>query len=355
MRLKDHMTVVLLSCTIIFLVGALITCLIFLNDKSSQISDAQRKLDDYSSQLKQNKEKIKNAEEELKNKQAEIDSAKAENEELKKQNTELTAKKSVASETSKTITVAASKKPAQNMPNHAQIERTNKLIISMSLPKVDIQPPKNGICYLTFDDGPSNTVTPRILDILAKYNIKATFFVTGTGNLSLLPRIAAEGHTIGLHTNTHNCYVKNDTNIYYSIENYLLDLKAVSDKVESIVGKKSSIIRFPGGSSNNVSKICPGIMTNLSKLLPDMGYSYFDWNVLSGDANANNVPAKRIINNVLSQASNKQSICVLMHDTDAKSTTADALEQIIIGLSGMGFHFESLTPETFGYHQTVAN
>lgn len=348
--LKEHCLTFILSCIIFLLVIALTASCIILNNKSSRLKDAEKKIDSYSSAIKENEDKIKKSEEEIKNKQAEIDSAKAENEELKRQNIELAAKKKAAAAAQK---AAEAKKSAA--AKQTQTERTNQLIVSMSLERKNIAPAVDGVCYLTFDDGPSSKVTPRILDILAKYNVKATFFVAGTGNLSLLPRMAAEGHTIGLHTNTHNCYVKNSSNIYFSIENYLLDLKAISDKVEATVGIRSAVIRFPGGSSNKVSKVCPGIMTNLTKLLPDMGYSYFDWNVLSGDADSDNVPAETIVNNVLSRAQNKPSICVLMHDTNAKSTTADALEQVIIGLSGMGFRFEALTPETYGYHQTVIN
>ncbi len=352
--LKEHCLTFILSCVIFLLVIALTASCIILNDKSSRLKDAEKKIDSYSSTIKENEDKIKKSEEEIKNKQAEIDSAKAENEELKKQNIELAAKKKAAAEAAKKQTATAVQKSPSNT-DVAQIERTNQLIVSMSLERKNVAPPIDGVCYLTFDDGPSSKVTPRILDILAKYNVKATFFVAGTGNLSLLPRMVAEGHTIGLHTNTHNCYVKNSSNIYSSVENYLLDLKAISDKVEATVGIRSAVIRFPGGSSNKVSKVCPGIMTTLTKLMPDMGYSYFDWNVLSGDADSDNVPAETIVNNVLSRAKNKKSICVLMHDTNAKSTTADALEQVIIGLSGMGFRFEVLTPETYGYHQTVIN
>ena len=206
------------------------------------------------------------------------------------------------------------------------------------------------ICYLTFDDGPSDN-TLRILDILAGYNIKASFFVVGTGKLEYLTRIKAEGHTIGLHSMTHN-YSK----IYSGVDAYLADLNSLSDTVQSIIGEKSMIIRFPGGGSNTVSrKYCNGIMSDLTVRLPGMGYSYFDWNVSSGDASSVKPPAQKIINNVLTQAQGKSSICVLMHDTSAKTTTVDALPSIISGLYDQGYRFEPLTAATYGYHQRVGN
>ncbi len=214
---------------------------------------------------------------------------------------------------------------------------------------------ESGICYLTFDDGPSDN-TLRILDILNSYGVKATFFVIGTAKLQYLPRIQAEGHAIGLHTDTH-IY----SSVYSSEEGYLADLQAISDKVYATVGIRSNIIRFPGGSSNKVSKdFCAGIMSDLSVRVGTLGYSYFDWNVSSGDANGHNVRKNIIVNNVLSnaqraRAKGEESICVLMHDTSAKSTTVEALPEIIEGLHAMGYKFGVLTAETYGFHQTVIN
>lgn len=208
---------------------------------------------------------------------------------------------------------------------------------------------KKGACYLTFDDGPSaNTI--QILETLKQRNAKATFFVTGNGNTQYIKNIYDAGHTVGLHTFSH------DYNIYNSVNDYLNDLNRISDTVYNLIGVRSNIIRFPGGSSNSVStKHCRGIMSDLTARMPAMGYSYFDWNVSSGDANANTVPAATIVNNVLSGAKNKNSICVLMHDSSAKTTTAAALPAIMDGLADMGFHFEAITPETYGYHHGVKN
>ncbi len=216
-------------------------------------------------------------------------------------------------------------------------------------------PSKEKICYLTFDDGPSDN-TLKILDILDRYNAKATFFVIGnTGKLDYVKQIHARGHVVGLHSNSHQIYQKAN-NIYASTEAYFNDLNAISSKVEQLIGIKSKIIRFPGGGSNTQSaKFCKGIMTRLTNQVKAKGYAYFDWNVDSGDASGNRVPASTIVNNVLAQSRNKNSVCVLMHDTAAKTTTVEALPAILEGLSKMGFRFEGLTVNSNGYWHPVNN
>ncbi len=209
---------------------------------------------------------------------------------------------------------------------------------------------ESGICYLTFDDGPSDN-TLKILDILDAYGIKATFFVVGTAKTQYMPQITSRGHAIGLHSTTHKYDV-----IYKDINSYLADIQQISEIVYKSTGVRSNIIRFPGGSSNVISKnYCEGIMTDLTKRMPELGYAYFDWNVTSGDANAARVPAATIVNNVLTRAKGQKSICVLMHDTSAKGTTVEALPTIIEGLDAMGFRFAPLTAESFGFHQKLNN
>ena len=208
----------------------------------------------------------------------------------------------------------------------------------------------SGICYLTFDDGPSDN-TLKILDILDSYGIKATFFVVGTAKTEYMPQIVTRGHAIGLHSTTHNY-----STIYADVNSYLADIQQISDIVYNTTGVRSNIIRFPGGSSNMVSaQYCKGIMSDLTVRMPQLGYSYYDWNVSSGDASAARVPAATIVNNVLKGAKGKNSICVLMHDTGAKTTTVEALPAIIEGLDAMGFRFAPLTAEVYGYHQKVNN
>lgn len=196
------------------------------------------------------------------------------------------------------------------------------------------------ICYLTFDDGPSDN-TLQILNILKKYHVKATFFVVNTSKIDYVKYIHADGHTVGLHTASHRY-----DEIYASVDAYFNDLNTISSIVESKTGVKSKVIRFPGGTSNGISKkYCQGIMSAISSQVISKGYNYFDWNVSSGDASGGKVPSSSIAANVISGSKNKQNICVLMHDAHDKITTVGALEDIIGGLILEGFRFEALTPD----------
>ena len=139
----------------------------------------------------------------------------------------------------------------------------------------------NKVVYLTFDDGPG-AHTQQLLDILDKYNVKVTFFVTNvnSGYENMIAKEAAAGHTVAIHSASHD-YKK----IYSSVDAYFADLNEMSDIIYAQTGQRPKLIRFPGGSSNTVSlKYCSGIMTTLTKAVTDQGYKYFDWNVSSGDA-----------------------------------------------------------------------
>ncbi len=206
------------------------------------------------------------------------------------------------------------------------------------------------VVYLTFDDGPS-AHTDKILEILNKYNAKATFFVTGNNQKhnDVLKRIVDQGSVVALHTYTHD-YAK----VYASEEAYFDDLQKISDMVKEAAGVESKLIRFPGGSSNTVSaQYCPGLMTKLTKDVQEKGYQYFDWNCDSTDASGNNVPAETLVKNATS--SSAQHINILMHDTDAKGTTVDALPDIIKYYRSQGYAFEALTIDSYPAHHSVNN
>ena len=129
---------------------------------------------------------------------------------------------------------------------------------------------KIGAIYLTFDDGPNPGTTSQILDILKEEGVKATFFVTANGPDNLLKREFDEGHSIALHTATHDY-----SYVYRSEENYFEDLKRVSDRVKRVTGKETKLIRFPGGSSNTVSRhYNQGIMTRLTTEVLERDGSY---------------------------------------------------------------------------------
>ena len=205
------------------------------------------------------------------------------------------------------------------------------------------------VIYLTFDDGPG-AHTARLLDILKKYDVKVTFFVTGYNNNynDLLKREADEGHTVGLHSYTHNYGL-----IYAGIDAYMEDLLKIQNKVREHTGIESTIIRFPGGSSNTISrKYRTMIMTDLTKKVEEIGFRYFDWTIMSGDAGNTKDPNK-IVENVTSSIKEGEPNVVLMHDI--KPYTVDSVERIIeFGLAN-GYTFAPLTMDSPVVHQHVNN
>ncbi len=248
------------------------------------------------------------------------------------------------------LTKAASSKKASKTSSKTNGKKsTDTLKVDLSY----LTKPNEGkkVCYLTFDDGPSDN-TLKILDTLKKANATATFFVVGTSKLSYIQRAKAEGHTIALHTNTH------DWSIYRDEKAFFKDLDAIHQKVTKLVGEIPLIMRFPGGSSNVISRRYnrkSGIMTRLTKAVQERGYVYVDWNVDSTDASGNNVPVSKILRNVKTYSKNKDNICILMHDTAAKDTTVKALPSIISYLRQKGYRFEGLTTESPIFHHGVNN
>ena len=212
-----------------------------------------------------------------------------------------------------------------------------------------MEPSKQGVIYLTFDDGPRSGTTDIILNVLKEKGVKATFFVTNSGPDDLIKRAYNEGHSIGLHTASHDYSV-----VYKSVDSYFNDLKAVSDRVYRITGEKSMLIRFPGGSSNTISKrYSAGIMSTLTKEVLNRGYRYYDWNVDSRDAEGGKFSADEIASFVTSNLSHDRVNMVLMHDI--KVTTKDAIGKIIDYGKANGYRFEAITNYTDMVTQRVNN
>lgn len=335
-KLKNRIII----CINIILIIALSLSIFTIARKSSDLSAAQKEIDHKTTAIEKLNENNKELESKLEETESKLKSAnsdkkklESENSKLKKQITELKNKKNSAS--SGKTTTTATKKPT-----------TTKKPVTQN-PK-----PSGKICYLTFDDGPTAN-TLKILNILEKYDVKATFFVIDTAQTKIeyVKQIHAAGHTVGLHSNSHNY-----GQIYKSTTAYFTDLKKISNTVKKYTGVESKVIRFPGGGSNMVSaQYKKGIMTTLSHQVTEKGYTYFDWNVDSGDASAATVSQTKIVNNVLNGAKGKSSICVLMHDAKAKTTTVEALPKIIQGLKKQGFTFAPLTKDCHGYHHAVQN
>lgn len=183
--------------------------------------------------------------------------------------------------------------------------------------------------YLTFDDGPSLN-TEEILDILAENNIKATFFVIGQTDehsKKMYQRIYEEGHTLAMHSYTHQ-YQK----IYKSVNAYKNDMKKLNDLLFNITGQRPRFIRFPGGSSNTVSGVG---MDKIIRYTKKAGYVYFDWNVINGDATGEELTDQQMIDNVISGVDLYENSVVLMHDCAGKQQTVKTLPKIIKKLKNM--------------------
>lgn len=177
--------------------------------------------------------------------------------------------------------------------------------------------------YLTFDDGPS-IYTDEILDILDEYDVKATFFVVGKETESAaeaMKEIAARGHTLGMHSYSHKY-----TEIYASIESFEEDFTKIHDLLYEVTGVESTVYRFPGGSSNTISRID---MSDFAEYLDTQGVRFFDWNISSGDGGRVLLSADELVENVTAHIEQHETAIILMHDSADKPTTVDALPTII--------------------------
>lgn len=189
--------------------------------------------------------------------------------------------------------------------------------------------------FLTFDDGPSSKSTEAILDILKEEDVKATFFVVGKSALNfpdVLKRVYDEGHTVAIHTYSHDY-----KNIYSSPEALEADINKAAESLKSVLGENFStnLYRFPGGSWRKNKEA-------FVEKVESMGYIYFDWNVLNGDAEGANPSVDYLVNKFNSTRKGYNVILSLMHDTNAKTNTVSSLRQIIRDLKDEGFEFKSL-------------
>ncbi|MGO1469608.1 MAG: polysaccharide deacetylase family protein [Tissierella sp.] len=195
--------------------------------------------------------------------------------------------------------------------------------------------PSGKVAYLTFDDGPSKTVTPKILNILNDYNIKATFFILGNmaeDSPELIKKIKANGHSIGNHTYSH----KYDY-IYASLNNFLGEINQTENILKNILGNdfKTNLLRMPGGSFG--SDRAP-----YKQAAIDRGYRVVDWDALNGDAEGKHVPVNQLISRLKETVKGQKEVVVLMHDAYGKETTTQALPSIIKYLKNQGYSFKPL-------------
>ena len=196
------------------------------------------------------------------------------------------------------------------------------------------------VAYLTFDDGPSEKITSRILDILKEENIKATFFVIGKSvdesekNQQIVKRMAQEGHSIGNHTYSHN-YSYLYPNRSVNVHNFVNDLEKTNSVLKGVLGDEFStrVIRCPGGHMSWKN------MKYLDKVLKSNEYYQVDWNSLSKDAEGEKKNADELLDNVIKTLGDKEKAVILMHDTYSKEETVKALPMVIRYLKEKGYEF----------------
>ncbi|WP_373898051.1 polysaccharide deacetylase family protein [Haloimpatiens sp. FM7315] len=224
-----------------------------------------------------------------------------------------------------------------NVNTAAKKDAVNKSSISVN---ADEAFKKDGqkVAFLTFDDGPSKATTPIIINILKKYNVKATFFVLGQcveSNKDLLVNLYNDGHAIGNHSYTHNYNV-----VYKDVACFMYEFNKTRDLIKSTLKPLNPnydlrLFRFPGGSfekSKNPFK----------EKLKEENYRYIDWNALNGDAEGHNIPASKLLFRTKETVSGKDHVVILMHDASTKKSTVQALPSIIEYLKSQGYVFKTL-------------
>ena len=249
-----------------------------------------------------------------------------------------------------TNTTETQSKPTENKTNENKTQ-TNKVSENKTAESKTTTSNGKSIAYLTFDDGPSS-ITNSVLDILKKYNVKATFFVINSGsyNKTTLQREVNEGHTIGLHAYDHNYAIA-----YKDDNSYLDGIDKLRAKVKADTGFDSHYIRFPGGSSNTISKrYSKGIMSRITKTAKQRGYKYYDWNVDDDDAGRART-ADDCYNNVVKELRPNRSNIVLMHDFGTNKKILDALPRIIEYCQKNGYTMLPIDDNTPEIHHGISN
>ena len=193
------------------------------------------------------------------------------------------------------------------------------------------------IIYLTFDDGPSYKVTNNVLDILKENDVKATFFLIGNqikDKEDVVKRIYDGGHSIGLHTYTHNF-----RKIYCDEDQFIEEMMTCRSEIEEVIGIAPNIIRFPGGSYKHLSK-------SYLKKLHDNNFRVYDWNMDNCDGLNPKIQPYNLYTKAIKGSDKMDKIILLMHCTDMNKNTCSALPQIISYYKERGYEFKLITDDT---------
>lgn len=233
-------------------------------------------------------------------------------------------------------------------PDIAQEVSTGEQAI-VSTPEPTFQPDllkvvrnKDGVktAYLTFDDGPTKSITPKVLDVLRRYNVKATFFMVGTlieSNPDMARRVYEEGHLLANHSYAHEY-----KELYATSEAFIAEIQKTEQLIKNITCEDEvfRLFRYPGGSYNAGTW---GENKQIYKnVLADMGYYYCDWNSLNGDAEGGEKTPEELVAEVVKSSEGKEDIVILMHDAATKKNTVESLPAVIEYLMSQGYTFARL-------------
>ncbi|MCH5211271.1 MAG: polysaccharide deacetylase [Oscillospiraceae bacterium] len=209
--------------------------------------------------------------------------------------------------------------------------------------------------YLTFDDGPTDNITPQVLDVLRRYNVKATFFEVGSliqANPDMARRVHEEGHLIANHSEGHN-YEK----LYASTETFINEVNECYETIKSITGDENifKLVRFPGGSYNSSADSYAPVKQECKVTLSEYGFYYCDWNALNGDAEGKTKNAQELFDYMIENLDSQNNVVVLMHDAATKQATVESLPMIIEYFLNNGYTFHRLDDISYQSSMTTSS
>ncbi|ACO83781.1 polysaccharide deacetylase family protein [Clostridium botulinum] len=191
--------------------------------------------------------------------------------------------------------------------------------------------------YLTFDDGPSDKTTENILDVLKENDVKATFFIIGKyieGREDILKRIVKEGHSLGLHTYSHNYKT-----IYQNNKVFIDEMLKCQNEIYKATGVKTNIIRFPGGSVKRLDE-------KFKKELEEEGFKIYDWNMALTDGINPKAPVGKFYKEGTKRKKPLSKVILLMHCDCLNKNTCRALPDIIEFYKEKGYEFKIIDKNT---------
>ncbi|BAQ14420.1 putative polysaccharide deacetylase [Clostridium botulinum] len=191
--------------------------------------------------------------------------------------------------------------------------------------------------YLTFDDGPSDKTTEDILDVLKENDVKATFFIIGKyieGREDVLKRIVKEGHSLGLHTYSHNYKT-----IYQNNKVFIDEMLKCQNEIYKATGVKTNIIRFPGGSVKRLDE-------RFKKELEKEGFKIYDWNMALTDGINPRSPVSKFYKEGTKRKKPLSKVILLAHCDHLNKNTCRALPDIIKFYKDKGYEFKIIDKNT---------